>query len=141
MKSRVVDERIERVNGQISFIFLLLTQAGLGAVLFYKRYIVGLPSSETNWITWLLGFSLVGYWMLRLYLGGILPVVSFRKLLLIYIIAVAVISILTYLIHGFPESERWYELLFPFIGVGVFMGLYYLVSYFGKKRLEKYLSS
>jgi len=68
-------------------------------------------------------------------------VVSFRKLLTIYLIAVVFITIPTYLIHGLPEPERWYEVLYPFIGVAVVVGLYFLVSYFGKRRLEKYLSS
>lgn len=60
---------------------------------------------------------------------------------MIYLVAVAFIKIPTYLIHGLPEPERWYEVLYPFIGVAVVLGLYFLVSYFGKRRLEKYLSS
>jgi CDP-diglyceride synthetase len=141
MKTHMIDERIERMNGQVSFFFLLLTQVGLGGILFYKRYIQGLPTSETISIAWLLGLSVGGYWALRLYLSGILPLVSFRKLLMIYLIAVALITIPTYLIHGLPEPDRWYEVLYPFIGVAVVLGLYFLVSYFGKRRLEKYLSS
>lgn len=141
MKTQMIDERIERMNGQISFLFLHLTQIGLAGILFYKRYMQGLPTSETNLLAWLLGLSIGGYWSLRLYLSGILPLVSFRKLLMIYLVAVAFITIPTYLIHGLPEPERWYEVLYPFIGVAVVLGLYFLVSYFGKRRLEKYLSS
>ncbi len=141
MKTQIIDERIERMNGQVSFFFLLFTQIGLGGILFYKRYIQGLPTSETISIAWLLGLSVGGYWALRLYLSGILPLVSFRKLLMIYLVAVALITIPTYLIHGLPEPERWYEVLYPFIGVAVVLGFYALVSYFGKRRLEKYLSS
>ncbi len=140
MKTHMIDERIERMNGQVSFLFLLLTQIGLGGILFYKRYIQGLPTNETITIAWLLGLSIGGYWTLRLYLSGILPLVSFRNLLMIYLIAVALITVPTYLIHGLPEPERWYEVLYPFIGVAVVLGLYFLVSYFGKRRLEKYLS-
>ena len=141
MKTQIIDERIERLNGQVSFLFLHLTQIGLAGILFYKRYMLGLPTSETNSLAWLLGLSIGGYWSLRLYLSGILPVVSFRKLLMIYLVAVAFITIPTYLIHGLPEPERWYEVLYPFIGVAVVLGLYFLVSYFGKQQLEKYLSS
>jgi len=141
MKAQMIDERIERMNGQVSFVFLLVTQIGLGGILFYKRYIQNLPTSETNLLAWLLGLSIGGYWALRLYLNGILPLVSFRKLLVIYLISVALINIPTYLIHGMPEPERWYEALYSFIGVAVVLGLYFLVSYFGKRRLEKYLTS
>ncbi len=141
MKTRMIDERIERMNGQVSFYFLMLTQIGLAGILCYKRYIQGLPTSETISLAWLLGLSIGGYWAFRLYLSGILPLLSFRKLLVIYLIAVALIAIPTYFIRGLPEPERWYEVLYPFIGVAVVLGFYALVSYFGKRRLEKYLSS
>lgn len=141
MKTQMIDERIERMNGQISFYFLLLTQIGLGGILYYKRYIQGLPTSETILIAWLLGLSIGGYWTLRLYLSGILPIVPLKKLLAIYLIAVALITIPTYLIQGLPKPEQWYEVLYPVIGVAVVLGYYFLVSYFGKRRLEKYLSS
>lgn len=141
MKTQMMDERTERINGQVSFYFLLLTQVGLGGILYYKRYVQGLPTSETMALAWLLGLSAGGYWAFRLYLSGILPVLSFKKLLVIYLVAVALISVPTYFIHGLPEPERWYEVLFPFIGVAVVVGFYFLVSYFGKRRLEKYLSS
>ncbi len=141
MKTRMIDERIERINGQASFYFLMLTQIGLAGILCYKRYVQGLPTSETSSLAWLLGLSIGGYWALRLYLGGILPLLSFKKLLVIYVIAVAFIAIPTYLIRGQPEPERWYEVLFPFIGVAVVLGVYSLVAYFGKRRLDKYMSS
>lgn len=140
MEPRMIDERIERINGQVSFYFLLLTQIGLAVLLCYKRYVQGLPTSETNPLAWLLGLSTGGYWALRLFLSGVLPVLSFKKMLVIYLIAVALIAIPTCLIHGLPGPERWYEMLFPFIGVAVVLGFYTLVSYFGKRRLEKYIA-
>ncbi len=141
MKPRMMDERTERINGQVSFYFLMLTQLGLAGILCYKRYIQGLPTSEPIALTWLLGLSIGGSWALRLYLSGILPVISFRKLLVIYLIAVALIVVPTYLIRGLPASERWYEVLFPFIGVAVVLVFYALVAYFGKRRLERDITS
>ncbi len=141
MKTRMIDERIERINGQVSFYFLMLTHIGLAGILCYKRYVQGLPTSETIPLTWLLGLSIGGYWAFRLYMSGILPLLSFKKLLVIYLIAVALIIIPTYLIRGLPEPERWYEVLFPFIGVALVLGFYSLVAYFGKRHLEKYISS
>lgn len=141
MKTRMIDERVERINGQVSFYILMLTQIGLAGILCYKRYIQGLPMSETVSLAWLLGLSISGYWVLRLYLNGALPILSIKKLLVIYLIAVAAIAIPTYFIHGLPELQRWYEVLFPFIGVAVVLGIYSLVSYFGKRRLDKYISS
>ena len=79
MKTRTVDERIERMNGQVSFYFLMLTQIGLAGILCFKRYIQGLPTSETISLAWLLGVSIGGYWALRLYLSGILAIAVLQE--------------------------------------------------------------
>ena len=80
---------------------------------------------------------MLSYWAARLYLSGILPVISFRKLALLYIVLVMLIEIPAFLIAGLPEPERWYEVLYPFIGVAVILGLYTLIAYFGKRRIQK----
>lgn len=137
MKNTFADERTEHINGLASFICLMLTQLALVGVIVYKRYFLGLPPEAYAEITWIAGLSVAGYWALRLYLSGILPVISFRKMLIIYIVLVAFIFIPTYLIHGWPASESWYEVLYPFIGVAVILGFYSLVAYLGKRRLEQ----
>ena len=38
-------ERSERINGQISFYILMLTQAALALLIAFKRYIQGLDTS------------------------------------------------------------------------------------------------
>ena len=137
MKPIYIDERTEHVNGLVSFLCLMLTQIALVGVMVYKRYVLGLPSEEYTEITWIAGFSMGGYWVIRLYLSGILPVISFRKILAIYILLVAVIFIPTYLIHGWPASERWYEVLYPFTGMAVILSVYSLIAWLGKRRIEK----
>lgn len=137
MKQVLVDERTEHINGLASFFCLMLTHLALAGVIVYKRYVLGLPQEAYAEVTWIAGLSMGGYWALRLYLGGILPVISLKKMLAIYIALVAVIFIPTYLIHGWPASERWFEVLYPFIGVAVALGFYSLVAYFGKLRLEQ----
>lgn len=61
----------------------------------------------------------------------------FRKMLVIYLLLVAFIPIPTYFIHGRPAAERWYEVLYPLIGVAVTLNFYSLVAYLGKRRLEQ----
>ena len=80
---------------------------------------------------------MLGYWAARLYLSGILPVISLRILALLYIILVLLIEIPAFLISGLPEPERWYEVLYPFVGVALVLAFYTLVAYFGKRRIEK----
>jgi peptidoglycan/LPS O-acetylase OafA/YrhL len=115
----------------------MLTQIALVGVIVYKRYYLGLPPetyAEVSWIAWL---SMGGYWTIRLYLSGILPVIPVRTMLVIYFLLVAAIFIPTYFIHGWPDAGRWYEVLYPFIGVAVVLGFYSLVAYLGKRRIEQ----
>jgi hypothetical protein len=137
MKRIFVDERTDHINGLVSFFCLMLTQLALVGVMVYKRYFLGLPEEAYAEITLIACLSMAGYWTIRLYLSGILPVISFKKMLAIYIVSVAAIFIPTYLIHGWPVAARWYEVLYPFAGVAVILGFYSLVAYFGKRRLEK----
>lgn len=137
MKKAVFDERTEQINGLVSFFTLAITQVVLGGIIVYQRYFLKLPAEEYNELSWVLCLSLAIYWGGRLYFSGILPVISFKKMLAIYFISVAVICIPTYFIHGLPGPERWYEVLYPFLGVAVVIGLYSLIAYLGKRRIEK----
>jgi hypothetical protein len=141
MSQKYVDERIERLNGQVSFFFLMITQVAMGGIIFFKRYVLGLPTSANSELLWLLALSAGGYWTSRLYFDGSLPVISLRNTILIYLGLVALVCVPTYLIHGLPIPERWYEVLYPFIGVGIALAVYSLLAYFGKRRLEKMISS
>ena len=137
MKPVFVDERTEHINGLVSFFCLMLTQIALVGVMVYKRYVLGLPPAEYAEITWIALLSMGGYWAIRLYLSGILPVIPFTRLLVIYVLVVAVIFIPTYLIHDWPATERWYEVLYPFIGVALVLGVYSLIAWLGKRRIEQ----
>ncbi len=140
MKHLFGDERTEQINGLVSFLCLMLTHLGLVSVIVYKRYFLGLPQDAYAEISWIAGLSMASYWAIRLYLSGILPVVPFTRMLLIYLLLVMAISVPTYFIHGWPSAERWYEVLFPFIGVAVTLSFYSLVAYLGKRRIERITS-
>ena len=134
------DERTERINGLVSFYVLMLTHLALAAVIVYKAYVLKLPEESYAELSVIMGLSMGGYWAMRLYFSGILPVISLKKLLVIYFLGVAMIWIPTYLIGGWPAPSHWYQVLYPFIGVAVVLGFYSLVAYLGKRRLEKDLS-
>jgi hypothetical protein len=140
MNTRYGDERIDRLNGQISFLFLMLTQVAVGSIILYKRYVLWLPSGEYSTLQWLLGLSAGGYWAARLYFSGSLPVIPFKRMILLYFGLVALIAIPTLLIHGLPQPSQWYEVLYPFLGVAVVLSFYSLVAYLGKRRLEDMIS-
>ena len=137
---RMMDERTEGINGLVSFYVLMLTHLALAVVIVYKAYVLKLPEETYAELSVIMGLSMGGYWALRLYFSGILPVISFKKLLVIYFVGVAIIWIPTYLIVGWPSPSQWHQVLYPFIGVAVVLGFYSLVAYLGKRRLEKELS-
>ena len=117
----------------------MLTQAALALLIAYKRYIQGLDTSYYESFSAILLISMLSYWAVCLYLSGILPVISLQKLALLYIVLVMMIGIPTFLIASIPEPGRWYEVLYPFIGVAVILGFYAIVANLGKCRLQKEL--
>lgn len=137
MGGKVLDERIERMNGQVSFVVLMLTQIALGGIIAYKRYVLWMAPGEYAALLWVLSLSVGVYWTARLYLSGSLPVISPRKLAALYVGLVALVAIPTLLIHGWPGRERWFEVLYPFAGAAVALGFYALVAYLGKRHVER----
>ncbi|MBI4927208.1 MAG: hypothetical protein HY835_05540 [Anaerolineae bacterium] len=140
MKPKNLDERSVQLNGQVSFWVLMLTQIALAGWIVINRYVLGKPMQETGAIAAILGFSMAAYWGLRAYLSGALPVISWRRMLVIYILVVAVIFFATLLIQGVPPVERRYEMAYPFAGVAVVLGVYMLVAYLGKRRMDTLIS-
>jgi hypothetical protein len=131
-----MDERTERLNGQISFYILMLTQAALALLIAYKRYIQGLGTSYYSGFSFIVLLSMLSYWAARLYLSGILPVIPLRRMVFLYFCLVLLIEIPAFLIAGVPGPGHWFEILYPFIGVAVILGFYTVVAYLGKRRLQ-----
>ena len=133
-----IDERSELISGNISFIFLGFTQAGLLIAIFAQRYILQRPPAYYNDLAIVLGLSLVGYWMTSFYLGGVLPVLSIRSIIGAYIIFVLMIAVPYSLIRGLPEVNEWIRwALVIFGGPAVLIGGYSIAAYYGNKRLER----
>jgi len=97
------DERTERLNGWLSFFFLMITQIILGAALVYQRYILGMPSEYTRDISIALLISGYGYWLVRLYVNAVHPVFTLKELSIAYVAFVAMIAIPTYFLVGSPD--------------------------------------
>lgn len=137
-----VDERAESVAGRLSFIFLGLTQAGLLMAIFYQRYIQELPPAYYNDLAVILVGSILGFWLLSFYLGGVLPVLSTRSIIAAYFILVAVVGLPHMIIRGLPEGRFFLgQLLIIFGAPAVLVGGYALVAALGKRRLDRMTGS
>ncbi len=132
------DERTENVTGRVALFFLFLVQVLLLMMIFYQRYIQDRPSPYYNDLAILLGISTVGFWIVNLYLGGVLPVLSLREGALVYLFLVALIAIPYTLIRGLPKGNLWINWILIILGgPGVLLGGYSLAAFLGKKRLDR----
>lgn len=132
------DERSEWVAGKLSSIFLGLTQMALLLLIAYQRYIENLPPSYYNDLAIILGASVIGYWLLSFYLGGVLPKLSWQTLLGSYLGLALLIALPYTVIRGFPGKEMlitWAAVIFG--GPGALIGAYALAAYLGQKRLDR----
>lgn len=132
------DERTENLTGRISLIFLSLVQVLSLLMIIYQRYLKNLPAPYYNDLGILFGISTVGFWLVNLYLGGVLPILSFRRAVTVYLLMVASIAIPYTLIRGLPEGSLWITwILVTLGGPGILVGGYSLAAYLGKRRLDR----
>lgn len=132
------DERTEEINGRIALIFLVLTQVGLLISILLQRYLWSRPPAYYNLTAVILGASIAGFWIANLVLGGLLPELSARKLLMTYGFLVLGIALPYALIRGFPQGGEWLRWgLVMLGGPAVFMAGCALAAALGRKRLER----
>lgn len=113
MMKQAIDERTELINGKVSAVILVFTQAALAIAIAYLRYVKHLDTSYTGLFSAILVASMSIYWGLRLYLSGALPVFSLRIYIAKYLAIVAVIVIPSGLIHGWPTVQNWTSTILP----------------------------
>lgn len=137
-----MDERTESVSGRLAVIVLGLLQIGMYLAIMIQRYVLERPPAHYNDLALLLALSVLAYFGASLYLGGILPALSIRAAMLIYVFAVLAIAIPHTIVRGWPAGSDWGRRALVYLGIpGVLVGGYGLMAYMGKKRLEKMLGS
>ena len=137
----ITDERMQIITGRIAVVFLGLTQTALLGIILYRRYFLGQGEAHYADVRTVLLVSVFGYIAARLYYGAVLPVLSFKTLALIYVGFVATLTVILSIWYGPPTLDNWQNTILPVIlGPAVLIGFYWLVSYLGKKRLEREIS-
>ncbi|MCB8981298.1 MAG: hypothetical protein H6657_28160 [Ardenticatenaceae bacterium] len=133
-----IDERSQVVAGQSAMIMLGLTQVALGAVLMIRLYVFNQPDAELRDIQWVLLGSIVGYFALRSFLGGIMPVPTMKQAVLAYLGMTVFLFVVLSLWLGLPDLSDWTNNVLPAIlGPAIIVGGYWLIAALGKRRVER----
>ena len=110
-------------------------------MLFYRLYILGQPDGELRDLQLVLAFSIFGYMGTQRYLGGVLPVLNLKGALIVYGILVTLVAGISLLSYGFPPLSDWSNTWLPaFLGPAIMVGLYSLLAWLGKRRLERQIT-
>ena len=143
MKNKLfqTDERMGAISGKMAFIFLGLTQTALLASILYRSLVLGQSQEQYGDIRLILLLSVFGYIAARLYYGAILPALSLRTLVFIYIGLVVVLFVTLSLWLGWPSLDNWQNTILPVVlGPAMLVAGYGLLAHFGNKRIDKEIS-
>ena len=134
----ISDERTQIVTGKIAVIFLGLTQTALLGIILYRRYFLGQSEGYYADIRTVLLVSVFGYIAARLYYGAVLPVLSFKTIVYIYLGFVTFLTVVLSIWYGLPSLDNWQNTILPvLLGPAILISLYWLIAYLGKKRMDK----
>jgi len=137
----VSDERMQVISGRIAWIFLGLTQTAILFAILRRRYFLGQGEEFYSDFRFILGLSVFGYIAARLYYGAVLPILSIRKLLYIYVGFVTFLFVVLSIWFGLPTLDNWTNTILPvLLGPAILLFLYWLFAYLGKKRMDKFNS-
>ncbi|MCP4421676.1 MAG: hypothetical protein GY805_34115 [Chloroflexi bacterium] len=132
------DERSQQVAGQSAMIMLGLTQTALGVILMIRLYVFDQPDGELRDIQWILLGSIVGYFVLRSLLGGIMPVPTMKQAALAYVGMVVFLFVVLSVWLGLPDLAEWTTNVLPIIaGPAIIVGGYWFIAAVGKRRVER----
>mgnify|MGYP000969080837 FL=1 len=133
-----IDERSQQVAGQSATVMLGLTQVALSVVLLVRLYVFDQPDAELRDFQWVLLGSIVGYFALRSFLGGIMPVPTMKQAVLAYLGMTLFLFVVLSLWLGLPDLADWTNNVLPAIlGPAVIVGGYWLIAALGKRRVER----
>jgi hypothetical protein len=135
-----VDERTQQVAGQSAMIMLGLTQVALGAIILIRLYVRDQPDAELRDVQIVLLGSIVGYFILRSFLGGIMPVPTLRQAVTAYVLMVGGLFVVLSLWLGLPDLSAWTTNVLPVVlGPALIVAGYWIIAALGRWRIERQL--
>ena len=135
-----VDERTRSTARFAAAIWLGVTQLLLVGVIFYRLYVLGQPDEEIRDFQAVLAISLFGYLGLQLYLGGVMPVPTWKGALAVYIVLTGAVTGTCLAIYGWPQPGEWRITWLPaLVGPALLIAAYVIVARLGRWRIDRQL--
>jgi len=132
------DERAQSSTRYAAAIWLGVTQVLLAGVVFYRLYVLGQPDEQIRDFQAVLAISIFGGLALQLFLGGMMPIPTWKGATLMYTILAGAITIGCLLIYGWPDPADWANTWLPaLLGPAILIGAYMLVARLGQWRIER----
>lgn len=136
-KPMALDERTRSNTRYTAAIWLGVTQVLLAGVMFYRLYILGQPDEQIRDFQAVLAISIFGHLAMQFFLGGVMPVPTWKGAVLSYLILTFAIVSGCLLIYGWPELSEWANTWLPaLLGPAILIGAYMLMGYLGQRRIE-----
>ncbi len=133
-----IDERTRSNTQYAAALWLGVTQVLLAGVIFYRLYVVGQPDAEISDFKAVFGISIFGGLALQLFLGGIVPTLTWRGALATYLTLTAFVVGGCLVIYGRPHPSEWANTWLPaLLGPALIVGAYALVARLGQWRVER----
>ena len=138
IKKIAIDERARSNTRYAAAVWLGVTQVLLAGVVFYRLYVLGQPDEEIRDFQAVLAISLFGYMGLQLFLGGVMPVLTAKGMLVSYLALAGVITVVCLFIYGWPEADQWADTWLPaLLGPAILVLAYAAAARMGQWRIER----
>ncbi|MDH3622089.1 MAG: hypothetical protein OER91_14415 [Gammaproteobacteria bacterium] len=137
-QNQVHDERARSNTRYAAAIWLGVTQILLASVVFYRLYVLGQPDEEIRDFQAVLAVSIFGYLGLQLFLGGVMPIPTWRGAIVAYLVLTAAIVTGCLFFYGWPAASEWSNTWLPAtLGPALFVGAYAAAARLGQWRIDR----
>ncbi|WP_242206717.1 hypothetical protein [Aestuariivivens insulae] len=139
-----MDERNKQVAYKVIVVMYFLTIIAMQGIVIYRQFALGQEIGDFEDIAIIMTINSLFLISALLYFGAIqIRRLSIKSILLIYVVFIVLGSLFTYAKYNIFQSpglsfEKLFDKLIIVISIiGLIMGFWILLSYLGKKRLEK----
>jgi len=141
-----MDERNRQVAYKVIAVMYFLTIIAIQGIVIYRQFALGQEMSDFEDIAIIMTINSLFLISALLYFGAIqIRKLKIKSILLIYVVFVVLGSLFTYVKYNIFQSpglsfEKLFDKLIIVITIiGLIMGFWILLSFLGKKRLDKEL--